>query len=256
MPSATTARGRLFGNTSTATASTCTKTSTLSPTSNSKTKNLQLAAEALAEAARLVAAASPEVDPVTQNREALMCYFETELDALTKSIKASKENFNAKINSVNQKIAHLCLATEKTNTLLESQAKVKSLATEKTNTLLESQAKVRRLELAITYAYIGSFSYQDPSHNSKKNSSDEVKRILHHFVLGLGCDLPADHFVGSSIWIHCNMDSKSKIEAQCRNNEMQVLFRKKIIQQIKDLIGQEPRLVDDGDRKFTILPPL
>jgi Ca2+-binding EF-hand superfamily protein len=106
----------------------------------------------LAEAARLVAAASPEVDPVTQNREALMCYFETELDALTKSIEASKENFDAKINSVNQKIAHLCLATEKTNTLLESQANVNAnlcLATEKTNTLLESQAKIKMLELSV-----------------------------------------------------------------------------------------------------------
>jgi hypothetical protein len=51
--------------------------STLSTMSSSKTKKLQLAAEALAEAARLVAAASLEVDPVTQNREALMCYFET-----------------------------------------------------------------------------------------------------------------------------------------------------------------------------------
>eukprot|EP00979_Chaetoceros_neogracilis_P017675 scaffold10262_cov131-Chaetoceros_neogracile.AAC.2 len=120
--------------------------STLLPMSSSKTNNLQLAAEALAKAASLMTtAASPEVDPVTQNLEALKCSFKTELDALTRSIKASNENFDAKINSVNQKIANLCSETEKTNTLLKSQAKINAnicLATEKTNTLLESQAKV------------------------------------------------------------------------------------------------------------------
>jgi hypothetical protein len=143
---------------------------------------------------------------------------------------------------VNQKIGNLCLATEKTNTLLESQAKVK------------------RLELAITYVHIGSFPYiQWGSHNrnaSVSNSQVVVRGILHHFVLGLGCDLPADHYVGDPIIMYTT-DSKSKrFEASRRLGEMQVLFREKIVQQIKDLIGQEPRLVDDGDRKFTILPPL
>eukprot|EP00979_Chaetoceros_neogracilis_P013025 scaffold3645_cov140-Chaetoceros_neogracile.AAC.1 len=170
------AGGRLFGSTSTTTASTCTKRSTVSPTSSSKKNNLELAAEALAEAAELVAAASQEVDPVTQNLEALMCSFETELKALTKSIKASNENFDARINTVNQKIANLCLATEKTNTLLESQAKIK------------------RLELAISsVGYVGSFPIRQwnvstcgNNRNYKSSrvyqSSDEVKRILHHFV--------------------------------------------------------------------------
>jgi hypothetical protein len=165
---------------------------------------------------------------------------------------------------VYQKIAHLCLATEKTNTLLESQANVNAnlcLATEKTNTLLKSQAKVKRLELAITYAHIGSFVCLNEASSLSSgsgffNSTSEVRSILQHFVLGLGCDLPADHYVGSSIRIHGRMDSKSKIEAQCRLDEMQVLFRKKIIRQIKNLIGQEPRLVDNGDLSFTIFPPL
>jgi hypothetical protein len=99
--------------------------STLLPMSSSKTNNHQLAAEALAKAARLVTtAASPEVDPVTQNLEALKCSFESELGALTKSMKASNENFDAKINSVKVN-ANICLATEKIHTLLVSQAEGK-----------------------------------------------------------------------------------------------------------------------------------
>jgi hypothetical protein len=220
--------------------------------SSSKTKKLQLAAEALAEAARLVSAASQEVDPVTQSVEALKCSFETELKALTKSIKASNENFDAKINSVNQKIGNLCLATEKTNTLLESQAKIK------------------RLELAITCVHIGSFPYRKDRKNDLPvfNSSDEVRRILQHFVLGLGCDLeevPGNHYVGDPISVKVKETLRGRVadltqserdEFRCMLDEMKVLFRKKIIQQIKDLVGQEPRLVDNGGRKFTILPPL
>jgi len=202
---------------------------TQTSTTNSKNKNedrLALAAAALVEAVSL------EVDSVTQNQisinlEALKGSFETELSTLTKSVKASNEKFDDKINTVNQKLSSLCSAVEKTNTLLESQAKLKILQR-------AEKAKLKRLDLASARTTLGSFNYRK-GHNIDTNSSVLVESILDCFILGHGYTLPADS--------HLNYDCTEANKA---------LFREKIVKQVITLIGRKPRLVDEGNGKFAI----
>jgi len=184
--------------------------------STKKEDRLALAAAALVEAASL------EVDSVTQkqlsiNLEALKGSFETELSTLTKSVKASNEKFEDKINTVNQKLTSLCSAVEKTNTLLEAQTKLK------------------RIELAITRTAFGSFVYYDCDNSRHQNSSVLVKTILDCFILGLGCSLPADCYLNHPC-----------------TNANKALFREETVKQVKTLIGRKPRLVDKGNGNFSI----
>jgi len=119
---------------------------------------------------------------------------------------------------VNQKIAKLCSAVEKTNTLLVSQTKFK------------------RLQLASSRTEYGAFEYYANNSSSRVNSSILVKQIINWFVLGFGCHLPVGAYVEEN------------------NDENKVLFREKIKKQVQNLIEREPRLrlLNDGDGKFPI----
>ena len=192
---------------------------------SNKKQRLALAAEALVEAASL------EVDSMTQKKlssslEALKTSFETELTAVTKSVKASNEHFDDKINTMKQELTNV--RSELTNVRSELQ---------KMHAVLESQAKMKRLELASTRTSILSFDYNNDSGNNT-NSSALVKNIIEHFMFGYGYILPQNAFVGSSY--HDN------------TAENKALFRKKLVKQVKDQIGSEPRLQDKGNGAFSI----
>ena len=176
-------------------------------------------------AAALVEAVSLEVDSLTQNQisinlnlEALKGSFETELRTLTKSVKASNEKFDDKINTVNQKLTSLCAAVEKTNTLSEAQAKLK------------------RLELAVVRAGMVSFKFyskNNPHHIS--DSRNLATSILNWFILDCGCKLPADYLT-----YDCTKANKA-------------LFREAIVKQITTLTGRKPRLQQgEGDDNYSI----
>ena len=170
-------------------------------------------------------AASLEVDSVTQKKlssslEALKTSFETELTAVTKSVKASNEHFDDKINTMKQEL---------TNVRSELQ---------KMHTVLESQAKMKRLELASTRTSVLSFDYNNGGYNTK-NSSALVKNIIENFMFGYGYILPQNAFVAASTSYNDEAEKKA-------------LFRKKLVKQVKDLIGSEPRLQDKGNGAFSI----
>ena len=169
--------------------------------------------------------ASLEVDSMTQQKlssslEALKTSFETELTAVTKSVQASNENFDDKINTMKQEL---------TNVRSELQ---------KMHTALESQAKMKRLELASTRTSVLSFDYHNERGRNKINSSALVKDIIERFMFGYGYILSQIAFVGSSYY-----DDTAETKA---------LFRKKLVKQVKDLIGSEPRLLDKGNGVFSI----
>jgi len=174
-------------------------------------------------AAALVEAVSLEVDSLTQNQismnlnlEALKGSFETELRTLAKSVKASNEKFDDMINTMNQKITILCAATEKTNTLLEA------------------QAKLQRLELASARTHLGSFLY-NKSHADKSASSVLVDFILDCFIIGRSCNISSD----CHLFDDCGKANKA-------------LFRDAIVEQVTALIGRKPRLMDKGNGNFSI----
>lgn len=172
-------------------------------------------------------AASLEVDSVTQKKlssslEALKTSFETELTAVTKSVKASNEHFDDKINTMKQEL---------TNVRSELQ---------KMHTVLESQAKMKRLELASTRTSVLSFDYYNDARGyNTQNSSALVKDIVEYFMFGYGYNLPQNAFVAASTSYNDEAEKKA-------------LFRKKLVKQVKDLIGSEPRLQDKGNGAFSI----
>ena len=178
-------------------------------------------------AAALVEAVSLEVDSLTQNQismnlnlEALKGSFETELRTLAKSVKASNEKFDDMINTMNQKITILCAATEKTNTLLEA------------------QAKLQRLEVAIDRAEQVSFKYNCRDNAGRFCGGDTrnlATCILNWFILDNGYKLPAGYLSND-----CTDASKA-------------LFREAIVKQITTLTGRQARLHQgEGDDNYSI----
>ena len=179
-------------------------------------------------AAALVEAVSLEVDSLTQNQismnlnlEALKGSFETELRTLAKSVKASNEKFDDKINTMNQKITILCAATEKTNTLLEA------------------QAKLQRLEVAIDRAEQVSFKYNCRDNAGRFCGGDTrnlATCILNWFILDNGYKLPAGY-----------------LSNDCTDAASKALFREAIVKQITTLTGRQARLHQgEGDDNYSI----
>ena len=166
--------------------------------------------------------ASLEVDSMTQQKlssslEALKTSFETELTAVTKSVKASNENFDDKINTMKQELTNVRSELQKMHTV---------------------QAKMKRLELASTRTSFQSFDCYNERGRDKINSSAPVKHIIECFMFGYGDILPQNAFVGSSYY-----DDTAENKA---------LFRKKLVEQVKVLIGSEPRVQDKGNGAFSI----
>lgn len=183
----------------------------------SKRPRLAAAAEALIEAASL------ETDALTQKRlasnlDSLKKSFDDNLNRVVQTMKSSNENFDAKINTINQHMAGV-------------KSEIGGL-----KTLLEQERKDKRIERAMTLTHLGSFEYCERNGYGTKQSSDMAKKALEWFLLGYGYILP-DGMVQQY-----PSDKEASKKAFCD----------KFTKQIKDLIGREPRLVKNENGSYSI----
>ena len=163
-----------------------------------KQARLTAAAEALLEAASL------ETNVLTQKG----------LDA---SLKSSNENFDAKINTVNQHLADVKSEMGVLQTEIRAMKKV-----------LQDERRDKRIERALQLTDLESFDYHECVGYTKK-SSDLAKDVLEWFLLGYGYNLPD----GTMQQYPSDYEASKKA------------FREKFTKQIKDLIGREPRLEEN-----------
>ena len=187
----------------------------------SKKPRLAEAAEALIEAASL------EADAVTQkqsvaNLESLKTSFDSNLNKIVQKMDSSNENFDAKINTLNQH-------------LMGVQNEIGAL-----KSLMEEERKRKTLESARALTKLESFEYYDIS--SRKDSSDLARTALDWFLLGYGCYLPNDGKMSQNI----NQVDMERYEQSKKD------FRDTFTMQMKILIKREPRLVQDNDGSWAI----
>ncbi len=136
---------------------------------------------------------------------------------MVQSVKSSNENFDAKINTLNQ---HLTGAKEEINAL---------------KTLLVEEKKQKTLERALQMTDLESFNYYRDRYQSVSSTEELAKKVIKWFLLGYGMNL-------SSIYS----------TKQYGNEADQAAFRQKFKEQIKTLIMREPRMVQNSDGNFTI----
>ena len=195
-----------------------------------KKRRLAAAAEALIDAASL------EVDSMTQKRlasnlDSLKTSFDNKLNTVVQAVQTSNENFDAKIDKLNQHVAGL-------------KSEVSAI-----KTLLEEEKKQKTLERALGMTHFGSFNYYIcnmngyNSYNEKKPSSELVKSILQRFSLGFGFTLP----LGAP-----TDDPKLSRGNESEKKALHKAIAVKFVKQIKDLIKRKPRLVDKNDGTFEI----
>ena len=141
----------------------------------SKHSKLAAAAEALIEAASL------ESDAITQKQlanhlESLKLSFDSNLNKVVQKMQSSNENFDAKINTLQQ---HVNLVKCEIGAL---------------KVIMEEECKQKTLERALTLTDLDSFDYYESNesnfHNSKKNSSELAKSTIKWFMVGYGSNLP------------------------------------------------------------------
>lgn len=135
----------------------------------------------------------------------------------------TEQGLDTKLNTLNQHMSDL-------------QQEIRGLQDQMTalKTAMNASEKKRALEFAFENAHFGSYRYNTSS-SSNKESKDLVKSIVLAFRRGLGHYLPEGGYLQSIKW-----------PRQCPENEKQ--FRDALLQQLSDLIGQSPRLVQEGDR--------
>ena len=126
----------------------------------------------LAEAAEaLIEAASLETDSMTQkkltaNLDSLKSSFADNLNIVVQKLQSSNENFDAKINTLNQHVHDL---------------KIEMGALKK---IMENQTKQKTLKGALTLLDLNSFTYFECSNNyaNQKNSSELAKTAIRSFI--------------------------------------------------------------------------
>lgn len=188
----------------------------------------------LAEAAEaLIEAASLETDSMTQkkltaNLDSLKSSFADNLNIVVQKLQSSNENFDAKINTLNQHVHDL---------------KIEMGALKK---IMENQTKQKTLKGALTLLDLNSFTYFECSNNyaNQKNSSELAKTAIRSFMLGYGYNLPSE----ATLTIDHRFSSKSTAEKELLNNA----FVDKFAGQIKALIKREPRLAKKENRTYSI----
>ncbi len=178
----------------------------------SKKERLAAAAEALVEAASLEADAATHKQ-LAQNLDALKTSFDSNLNRVVQTVKSSNENFDAKINTLNQNVQGV------KNEIVAMKA------------LLEEERKQKTLERALKLTDLGSFEYSERNSYNSKKSSDLVKTAIEWFMIDYGFILPSNATVYNN-----------------RNED----FYEKFKEHIKKLIKREPRLVKKDDGSYSI----
>lgn len=193
-----------------------------------KKSHLAAAAEALIEAASL------EVDSLTQkklahNLDSLKTSFDSNLNKVVQKMESSNQNFDAKVNTLNQNVA----SVKSEIVALRSECAV-------LKALMEDECKQKTLERARGLVHLGSFTYYLNSgmYRESKNSSELAKCAIEWFMLGYGYNLP------DAVLIHNSYSEKI--------DERRKEFREKFTAQLKDLIKREPRLKVNTSGTYSI----
>jgi hypothetical protein len=198
----------------------------------SKHSKLAAAAEALIEAASL------ESDAITQKQlanhlESLKLSFDSNLNKVVQKMQSSNENFDAKINTLQQ---HVNLVKCEIGAL---------------KVIMEEECKQKTLERALTLTDLDSFDYYESNesnfHNSKKNSSELAKSTIKWFMVGYGSNLPNLVTLTNEYNLNSNYKSATEKEVLIK------AFVDRFAKQIKVLIKREPRVVkNDNNGTYAI----
>ena len=194
-------------------------------------------------AAALIEAASLETDAMTQkkltgNLESLKSSFADNLNRVVQKMQSSNENFDAKINTLNQHVHDL---------------KIEMGALKK---IMEDQTKQKTLEGALTLLDLNSFTYFEAfSHHHapiQKYSSELAKSAIKWFMLGGGFHLPSVAILSNEYTGNFKDLIKSKTNTEQQLQLMNKAFVDKFAEQLKDLIKREPRLVKCENGSYSI----
>jgi len=209
---------------------------------------------------------SEDVDSITHCKlsttlEELKASFSSGLYSVSQTLAASNSDFDGKINTTNQhlsdlkrEVSDLKEAAVKVATLLATQTIVlqkqdaqlatqtivlqkqeKQLATQ--TSVLQKQEKQQRLFWALDHTHLGSFDYYEKGSSNTFDSSTWAAAIISCIIRGYGCG------VSSSASIEKDYGNSKELESG------QEAFRLQLKEQIKDLIGREPRLTKGKDGK-------
>ena len=186
-------------------------------------KNAKLAAAAEA----VVEAASMEIDTMTQkklalNLDALKSSFDSNINKLVLTVKSSNENFDSKMNTLNQQIAGV------QNQLAELKGEISALKS------LQGNANQRKLlEQALDFTDLESFPYFN-NYGVEFNTETLAETVIKCFILGYG-HVISKHYRTKQI--------------TTKGEDSNEAFRQKFKEQIKRLIRREPRMVrkENGD---------
>ena len=195
----------------------------------------------LAEAANaLIEAASLEADAMTQkkltaNLDSLKLSFADSLNRVVNKMQSSNENFDAKMNTLNQHVSNLSLH------VLNIRIDILAL-----KTTLEDEKKQKTFERALGLTDLNSFAYFEHKnrsyHGEEKNSSELAKVVIKWFMLGYGYNL------SSSATVERYYKNGNTTEEEALNK----IFIDKFAAQIKILIKREPRLEKKETGIYTI----
>ena len=189
--------------------------------SNPKQEKLNLAAQALAEAACLSA------DSIAQKKladklDSLQTCFETGVKDIVEAQKDSSQNLLQNsanlLKTLNENIMKLIQRTEESNNLLQK--------AEKTN----------KIQVAMQRCDKGNFQYHETGH--LRSSSILVKEILESFFCGQGMFLPDD--------------ASLKYSYGERTNAEKAEFRTKLVAQMELVLGHKPRVELHSSGKYAI----
>ena len=187
----------------------------------SKKLTLAAAAEALVEAASLEADSMTQKQ-LAQNLDSLKASFDSNLNRAVQSVKSSNENFDAKMNTLNQHVMNEIGALKDEITAVKM--------------LLEEEKKQKTLDRALKLAYHGSFTYYPHSYRVQEESGKLAEGVIGWFLLGEGAFLPSDATLVQSQTQYTTKEQREKEDASKK------AFRAKFIEQIKRLIKREPRV--------------
>lgn len=169
----------------------------------------------------LIEAASSGADAVTQKQlvaklDSLKFSFDNNLNKVVQSMKSSNENFDAKINTLNQ---HVASVKSEISAVKSDLGDLKAL--------MEEDRKQKMLKAAFELVHLGSFTYIDDGY--EEESYYLAQQAIEWFILGRGFTMP----------------TKATLTYSGNGHEYQD-FLEKFKVYIGALIQHEPRLVENN----------
>ena len=166
--------------------------------------------------------------------------FDDNLNRVVQKMQSSNENLDAKINALNQTVAEMRIDIG----ALRSDIGV-------LKKMMGDQGKQKTLEGALTLLDLNSFIYcqfdKYGGDGYQYKSSELAKKVIRLFMIGRGINLPQQTYL-MAITNGKYFNSKTNTEKELLNKA----FLDKFVEQIKELIRREPRLVKHDNGVYTI----